>query len=233
MMLPALINTCVRNVHAWAGEDCLLCGAEAAPELLCPACIAELPALAESCPRCALPSPAAAPSGSCLNRPPHFDATLALWRYEFPCDGLVRALKYRARLALAGFFARSLASRPMPEVDLIVPMPLHTPSASPSADSIRLSRSPRGLARHLGRPIEPRGVLRVKDTLPQTELPYEERAKNMREAFLCRLDLSGASVAVLDDVMTTGATLNELARALKRAGATRVENLVIARTVFR
>ena len=91
----------------------------------------------------------------------------------------------------------------------------------------------RGLARDLGRPIEPRGVLRVKDTPPQTELPYEERAKNVRGAFLCKLDLSGASVAVLDDVMTTGATLNELARALKRAGATRVENFVIARTVSR
>jgi predicted amidophosphoribosyltransferase len=91
----------------------------------------------------------------------------------------------------------------------------------------------RSVARHLGRPIEPRGVLRVKDTLPQTKLPYEERAKNVRGAFLCKLDLSGASVAVVDDVMTTGATLNELARALKRAGATRVENLVIARTVKR
>jgi ComF family protein len=227
-MLSAIFNTCVRNVHAWVGEDCLLCGRECSPELLCPACIAELPALPESCPCCALPSPAAALCGSCLNRPPHFDATLALWRYEFPCDGLVQALKYRARLALAGFFARSLATRPMPEVDLIVPMPLHRARLAERGFNQALE-----IARHLGRPIAPRGVLRVKDTLPQTELPYEERAKNVRGAFLCRLDLSGASVAVLDDVMTTGATLNELARVLKRAGATRVENLVIARTVLR
>src|SRR5258708_33981153 len=120
MMLSALINTGVRTVHAWAGEDCLLCGAEGAPELLCPACIAELPALAESCPRCALPSPAAALCGSCLNRPPHFDATLALWRYEFPCDGLVQALKYRARLARAEFFASSHAAAPVADAALIV-----------------------------------------------------------------------------------------------------------------
>jgi ComF family protein len=227
-MSSTLLNTCIRNVQAWAGEDCLLCGAEGGPELLCPACIAELPALPESCPRCALPSPAGAVCGNCLNRPPHFDATLALWRYEFPCDRLVQALKYRARLALAGFFARSLASRPLPEVDLIVPMPLHPKRLAERGFNQALE-----IARHLGRPIEPRGVLRVKDTLPQTELPYEERAKNVRRAFLCRVDLSGASVAVLDDVMTTGATLNELARVLKRAGATRVENLVIARTVLR
>ncbi len=232
MLLSALFNTCARNVHAWAGEDCLLCGAETGPELLCPACIGELPALAESCPRCALPSPAGAVCGSCLNHPPQFDATLALWRYEFPCDRLVQALKYRARLALAGFFARNLASRPIPEVDLIVPMPLHAKRLAERGFNQALEIA-RGLARHLGRPIEPRGVLRVKDTLPQTELPYEERAKNVRGAFLCKLDLSGASVAVLDDVVTTGATLNELARALKRAGATRVKNLLVARTVPR
>ena len=232
MMLSALLNRCARSAHAWAGEDCLLCGTEGGHELLCPACIGELPALAESCPRCALPSPAAAVCGSCLNRPPHFDATLALWRYEFPCDGLVQALKYRAQLALAGFFARSLASRPLPEVDVFLPMPLHPKRLAERGFNQTLEIA-RGLARNLGRPIAPRGVLRVKDTPPQTELPYEERAKNVRGAFLCKLDLSGAAVAVLDDVMTTGATLNELARVLKRAGATRVENLVIARTVPR
>jgi len=232
MMLSTLFKTCVRNARAWAGEDCLLCGAETGPEPLCPACIAELPTIPDSCPRCALPGAAGVICGSCLSRPPHFDATLALWRYEFPCDRLVQALKYRARLSLAGFFARSLASRPLPEVDLIVPMPLHRRRLAERGFNQALEIA-RGLARHLARPIEPRSVLRVKDTLPQTELPYEDRTKNVRGAFLCKLDLSRASVAVLDDVMTTGATLNELARVLKRAGATRVENFVIARTVPR
>ncbi|TMH86200.1 MAG: ComF family protein [Betaproteobacteria bacterium] len=232
MAPSALFSTCARNVHAWAGGDCLLCGAESGPELLCPACIGELPALPESCPQCALPSPAAAVCGSCINRSPHFDATLALWRYEFPCDGLVQALKYRAQFALAGFFARSLASRPLPEVDVVLPMPLHAKRLAERGFNQALEIA-RGLARYRGTPIEPRGVLRVKNTPPQTELPYEDRAKNVRGAFRCELDLSGASVAVLDDVMTTGATLNELARVLKRAGARRVENFVIARTVLR
>ena len=227
-----MLSTLSRNLLAWTGGDCLLCGEESGPELLCAACAAELPALAEHCPQCALPNPAGAVCGSCLDRPPHYDRTLALWRYEFPCDRLVQALKYRARLALAGFFARNLASRPIPEVDLIVPMPLHPKRLAERGFNQALEIA-RGFARHLGRPIEPRGVLRVKDTPPQTELPYEERAKNVRGAFLCKLDLSGASVGVVDDVMTTGATLNELARALKRAGATRVENFVIARTVPR
>ena len=232
MMLSALLNRCARSAHAWAGEDCLLCGAQTGRGPLCAACIGELPALADSCPRCALPSPASAVCGTCLACPPHFDATLALWRYEFPCDTLVQALKYRAQLALAGFFARSLAARPLPGFDVVLPMPLHPGRLAERGFNQALEIS-RGLARILGKPIEPRGVLRVKNTPPQTELPYDERAKNVRGAFLCELDLTGARVAVLDDVMTTGATLNELARALKRAGATRVENFVIARTVPR
>jgi ComF family protein len=220
------------NLRTWAGGDCTLCGAECGTELLCAPCAADLPTLPEPCPRCALPSPAGAVCGSCLDHPPHFDGTLALWSYEFPCDRLIQALKYRARLALAGYFARSLASRPLPEVDVVVPMPLHPKRLAERGFNQALEIA-RGVARHLAKPLEPRGVLRVKDTLPQTGLPYEERSKNVRGAFQCNLDLAGASVAVVDDVMTTGATLNEVARVLKRAGARRVESLVIARTVPR
>ena len=136
-----MLSTLSRNLLAWTGGDCLLCGEESGPELLCAACAAELPALAEHCPQCALPSRAGAVCGSCLDRPPHYDRTLALWRYEFPCDRLVQALKYRARLALAGFFARSLASRPLPEVDLVVPMPLH-PKRLAERGFNQASRSP-------------------------------------------------------------------------------------------
>jgi ComF family protein len=227
-----LSNALLRSVLAWVGGDCLLCGAESGAELLCASCISDLPTLPECCPRCALPSPAGAVCGSCLNHPPHFDGTLALWRYEFPCDRLIQALKYRARLALAGYFALGLVSRTLPEVDVIVPMPLHPERLAERGFNQALEIA-RGVARRLHKPLEPRGVLRIRDTTPQTGLPYEERAKNVRGAFQCSLDLSGASVAVLDDVMTTGATLNEVARVLKRAGAARVENLVIARTVPR
>jgi ComF family protein len=232
MTLSALLNDCARNARAWIGQNCMLCEAESGAELLCPACAAELPVLREPCPRCALPSLAGAVCGTCLSHPPHFHGTLALWRYEFPCDRLIQALKYRARLALAGYFARALASRGLPEVDLIVPMPLHRRRLAERGFNQALEIA-RGVARHLGVRIEPRGVLRIRDTAPQTGLPYEDRATNVRGAFQCRLELAGASIAVVDDVMTTGATLNEVARVLKHAGAARVENLVIARTVPR
>jgi len=170
--------------------------------------------------------------GNCLASPPNFDGTLALWLYEFPCDRLVQALKYRACLALAPFFARNFASRPLPTVDLVVPMPLH-PRRLAQRGFNQAVEIARVLAKRSRLLHAPRGARRAKDTTAQTELPYEERARNVRGAFACDLDLSGKSVAVVDDVMTTGATLNELARVLKRAGATRVENLVIARSVLR
>jgi ComF family protein len=227
-----LPGRCAAAALRWLGEDCPLCGARSGPELLCAACVADLPGLPEHCPRCALPSPGGSLCGACLADPPLFDATTALWLYEFPCDQLVQALKYRAQLALAGFFARRLASGRLPEADLILPMPMHPRRLAERGFNQALEIA-RGVARRLGRPIEPCGARRVKDTPPQTGLPYSERAKNVRGAFRCELELDGASVAVVDDVMTTGATLDELARVLKGAGAARVENLVVARTVLR
>jgi ComF family protein len=188
--------------------------------------------LPECCPRCALPSPRGSLCGACLADPPHFDGTVALWAYEFPSDRLVQALKYRAWLGLAPFFARRLASRSLPAVDLIVPMPQHPHRLAQRGfnQALEIARS---LARHNGVPLEARGAKRIKNTVAQTDLPYEERARNVRGAFAARIDFSGKTVAVVDDVMTTGASLNELARVLKRAGAAGVHNLVVARAVLR
>ena len=216
----------------WLGNDCALCGARCGPELLCEACAASLPELPEHCPRCALPSPRGSLCGGCLAAPPHFDETTALWLYEFPCDRLVQALKYRAWLGLASFFAQRLALRAPLAVDLLVPMPLHPERLAHRGfnQALEIARS---LAARTGAALDARAARRVHNTVPQTELPYEERAKNIRGAFASRVDLHGKTVAVVDDVMTTGATANELARVLKLAGATRVEILVVARAVLR
>jgi ComF family protein len=230
--LERLVARSVQAGLSWFGEDCVLCAGRSGAEALCAACVACLPALPERCPQCALPSPGGLGCGTCLADPPHFDATLALWLYEFPCDRLVQALKYRARLALALFFARSLSARPLPAVDLLVPMPLH-----PNRLALRGFNQAAEIARSLARlrrvAFAPGGARRVRDTAAQTDLPYEERTRNVRGAFACDRDLSGKRVAVVDDVMTTGATLNELAGVLKRAGAARVENWVVARSVLR
>jgi len=224
------LERCAKSVQLWVGQDCALCGAESGLEALCSDCRSDLPTLPASCPQCALPSPGGEVCGTCFRKPPHFDGTVALWRYEFPCDRLVQALKYRARIALAVYFAGRLASRPLPEVDLVVPMPLHRRRLRERGfnQAVEIARA---LAHQRDWPLGPRVAVRSRYTVPQLGLPYAERTRNVRGAFTCPLDLSGKRVGVIDDVMTTGATLNELARVLKRAGASRVDNFVIARTV--
>ncbi len=214
-------------------QDCLLCRAAAGDVLLCPACTDALPRLSpECCPVCALPTPGAQTCGACLRHPPHFDATRAAFRYEFPLDRLVQSLKYAHRLASADFLGRELARLPPPSPapDLILPVPLAALRLAERGFNQALELA-RPLGRSSGAPLEIRHVRRHRDTSPQASLPWKERAQNIRHAFECDIDLAGKNVLVVDDVMTTGATLDELARTLKTHGASRVENRVLARAL--
>ncbi len=221
------------GVAAVLPQDCLLCRAAAGDSLLCPACADTLPRLsAECCPVCALPTPGAQTCGACLRHPPHFDATRAVFRYEFPLDRLVQSLKYAHRLASADFLGRELDRLPLPSPapDLILPVPLAALRLAERGFNQALELA-RPLARSCAAPLEIRHVRRHRDTSPQASLPWKERAHNIRHAFECDIDLAGKNVLVVDDVMTTGATLDELARTLKAHGAARVENRVLARAL--
>lgn len=169
--------------------------------------------------------------GTCLDRPPRFDRVSAVFAYAFPVDALVHALKYGGQLAVAGILGRALGKAVASEhVDLIVPMPLsvHRLRARGFNQAYEIARS---VARLTGIPIGAAICRRVIDTDPQAALPWKERAKNVRGAFVCDADLSGRKVAVIDDVMTTGATLDELAKNLRRAGALEVRGWVVARAL--
>lgn len=210
------------------GGACFVCRGSS-QALVCAACAAELPRLTGAlCPRCALPSPGGASCGRCLSEPPHYDATIAALAYDFPADALVQALKFRGELALAPFLAQLLVTAiPDPFVDWIMAVPL-----APR----RLRERGYNQAVEIARHIDPRRLslelcVRERDAPPQMELPWAERQRNVRGAFRCARLLEGATIAVVDDVMTTGATLDEIARTLKRAGAARVVNWVVARTL--
>ena len=209
------------------GGTCYLCRG-AADGLLCAACDADLPRLrGPRCPRCALDSPRGEVCGRCLSEAPRYDATVAVLAYEFPADALVQALKFRGELALARLLGAMLLHEIDPlSVDLVIPVPL-------SAGRLRS----RGFnqAGEIARILAPAKLdlglcVRSRDTPAQMELPDAERRRNVRDAFRCTRALAGESVAVVDDVMTTGATLNEAATALKAGGAGRVVNWVVART---
>lgn len=221
----------------WAGlwqrllpQDCLLCGAGPATGLLCKDCGRDLPRLEQACPRCAEISPQGSICGSCLKQSPHYDSTTAPFRYAFPADKLVQALKYGHRLAVAGFLAEAMLAGDRPAGDLLLPLPLSLPRLRERGFN-QAGEIARALARATGLPMDLDGCSRSRDTLPQATLPWPQRRGNIRGAFECRLDLGGRTVIVVDDVMTSGATLNEFAGILKQCGAARVHNWIACRAI--
>lgn len=211
-------------------QDCRLCGLPSGDALLCAGCRDELPHLPVAhCPVCALPVPTADVCGRCLRHPPAFDATLAVWAYAEPVDMLIHALKFHAQLPLAGWFARALHALDLPPADLLLAMPLHPRrlAARGFNQSVEIARA---LARLAEMRFDACGLVRHHDTPPQRDLAWSQRRRNVRGAFAVRVPVAGLHVAVVDDVLTTGASLHEVAHVLKVAGARTVTNLVLART---
>lgn len=210
--------------------SCLLCAEDSGGTVLCAACVTDLPRLTGArCPQCAEPTTHGERCGACLKEAPHFARTHALFLYEFPVDRIIHALKYGHQLAVAGWLGEALAALPV-DADLLMPLPLHPSRLAERGfnQSIEIARP---LARRLRRPLILDALIRSRATPAQAELPLKERARNVRGAFECRQDLGGRSVLLVDDVMTSGATLDEAARVLKLHGASRVEVAVAARAL--
>ena len=213
-------------------RHCLVCGEACPVEGLCPACRRALPWNRSACQRCALPLPApAAACGHCLRRPPPLAAAHAAFRYEIPLDRLLPRLKFHDDLAagrlLGGLMAEALAGAERP--DALIPLPLHRKRLrSRGFDQTLELATP--LARALHLPLIDDILIRMRETAPQSRLDAAARRRNLRRAFAVREGIAlPTHVALVDDVMTTGATLHAAATALLCAGATRVDAWVCAR----
>lgn len=227
-----VFDNCLSLARGLLPPACILCAGYGAADGLCLGCRQSLPGLpAPRCPICAAPGTAAEVCGRCLNQRPAFDRVIAALAYAFPADALVRALKYRGGLACARPLAAALADAldPEPYPDLIVPMPL-APQRLRERGFNQAMEIARLVGAEFGLRISANGCRRGRESVPQASLPWKERAANVRNAFVCDVDLEGKSVAVVDDVLTTGATLNELAATLKRRGAREVWGWIVART---
>ncbi|WP_241301973.1 ComF family protein [Burkholderia stabilis] len=171
---------------------------------------------------------------ACRAAPPPFDATLALADYRPPLDGLARGLKFHARLAIGAEFAARLArliddARGASGFDVVAPVPLsHRRLVARGYNQAWAIARP--LARRLGVHADATLLARVADTAPQSRLDRQARRDNVMAAFAVAGGVAGRHVALVDDVMTSGATLAAAAHALKAAGAARVTNLVALRT---
>jgi len=214
-------------------QPCVLCGGMSRDGLWCNACDAAMPYLdAPHCPVCALPTPAGEVCGHCLAQPPAFSRTTAVFGYGFPLDKLIQGMKYGEQLALAHAFAKNLLQRidksNLP--DYVIAMPLHPAKLRERGfnQSLLLAAT---VTRELKLELLPHVCRRVRDTPPQSALPWKERKKNVRGAFCCDMDLTGKRVALVDDVLTTGASMNALAEAVQERGAVEIDAWVIARTL--
>ncbi|HEX2603997.1 MAG TPA: ComF family protein [Oxalicibacterium sp.] len=231
-----------RRLAANLPSSCVLCGI-AGPDNLCTPChrryfSRERP----RCSQCGLPlgdsDPGTGRCGECLQNDRSFDATVVVADYAAPVDHLVLALKFGSQLALAPLFGHLLRDamlqyRGSALPDMLIPVPLGAARLAERGFN-QAQEIAKALARAIAVPLAADLLERTRDTLTQSTLPLNQRQGNVRNAFVVTPGgadiLCGKHVAVIDDVMTTGETLNEIAATLKRHGAACVTNLVFSRT---
>lgn len=216
---------------------CVLCGLSSTSVCICRGCKADLPYPGPHCCQCGLPLSSADDRicGACITKTPIFTRTVFPLQYSFPADRLVQAFKFRRQLAagrvLSHLLCEHITVSQLSYPDVLVPVPLH---------NLRMIK--RGfnqacelgsyVSRKLGVPMLTTSLMRHRNTRAQSGLSRKQRRKNVRGAFYWRgVSSPGKHVALIDDVMTTGTTVTECSRVLKKAGAKRVDVWVAARAV--
>jgi ComF family protein len=216
------------------GNSCLTCGLPARGGRFCAACISLFPVVDCFCERCGQPLETRPPPGvncaDCQKKLPNFSKARARFHYAFPIDSALKKMKFHRQLAYAPAFAELLLpvmQACFSECDAIIPVPLH-----------RWRHVTRGFnqARELAAPLARLAdlpmvdtVIRTRATPPQSGLTRTARRKNLQGAFEVCGEWRGRRPLIIDDVMTTGTTCNQLAKLLLRAGADRVDVLTVAR----
>ena len=230
------------QVYIWAKnkQTCLLCNDPAdTAQPLCSACEAELPWLGGHCAICALPLPGTGLTcGACLKRPPAFARVEVPWRYDFPVDSLITRFKHQAQWNYGRLLAEQLAehlqhafNEGLPRPQWLLPVPLSRQRQRQRGFN-QAQMLAQWLGQHLHIAVNSQCLQRIRDTPAQQGLDAHTRRRNLRQAFRVQQSslLAGRPVALVDDVLTTGATATCLARLLLQAGASRVDVYCLART---
>jgi ComF family protein len=230
------------QVYIWLKnkQSCLLCD-ESTDALfaICTGCETDLPWLGDNCERCALPMPMAGLTcGQCRQQPPAFSDVVVSWRYDFPVDSLITRFKHEGKWPMGRLLAELLGEalqhrfdEGLPRPDCLLPVPL-----AKKRQRKRGYNQSEMLTRWLGKQLDLESddslLLRVLETASQQGLDAKARQINLRKAFAIAPDaqIKGRHFAVVDDVLTTGATVNALAQLLIAAGARRVDVYCLART---
>lgn len=196
---------CWDSIQRYTGPSCRTCG---------------LPTISEHTDLCQ----------SCLTDPPAFRHALSYGIYEGILKEAIHLLKFNKHRRLAKPLAALLAKLDLPEADLLVPVPVHVNQLR-----IREFNQTALIAKHLSRlkriPLVIDGLCKVKDTAAQIDVDRKERLRNLRKAFAASEQVKGKRILMVDDVITTGATMRECARTLMKAGAIEVNVIALARSM--
>ncbi len=235
----------VSFLGSFIGSSCVLCGSHVQREIsLCHACEADLPRIEHACQQCGIPLEASSLiCGQCLKSPPAFDYSLSLYHYETPIDYLISELKFNKKLAYAeilGFLLKTKLSlhQENDRPDAIIPVPLHTKRLVKRGFN-QSHEIAKVVAKSNNIPIDYRLITRHKATRAQSELDVVQRKKNIKGCFQLNhhknpkeMMPAYSHVVIIDDVVTTGATSNELATILKQSGIKKVGVWSLARAIL-
>lgn len=232
-----------REVYIWLKnvQSCLVCDeATESADCVCNVCETELPWLMEQCAVCALPLPMdGLMCGQCLQQPPAFKQVIAPWTYSFPIDSLISRFKHQARWPFGQMLARQLGrhlqhryeNTGLTRPDCLLPVPMARKRLRERGynQSLMLAR---WLSEDLTIHHDEDLLLRPNETVAQQALDAKTRKRNLLNAFALAPDaqVQGRHFALVDDVLTTGATAHSLAHLLLNAGAREVDVYCLART---
>jgi ComF family protein len=217
---------------------CLLCGKLSEKQQdLCPACRNKLPFNDHHCRSCAQPLPSSIPAGSicgrCQTKPPFYDHCFAPFRYQDELTNLHHNFKFHHKLAAGRLMAELMCERlAAPSVrlpQLLLPVPLHARRLRERGFN-QAQELTRILSTHLSIPVDTQSLCRTRNTTAQSGLTKKDRRQNIRNAFTLTSKINSSHVAIIDDVMTTGHTVNEIAKTIKASGVSEIEIWVFART---
>ncbi len=232
--LSTFLENFLNKSKTWIPQECLLCGTRTKHFGLCETCLLALPYYTTSqCSVCGIPTEKSQICMQCQQNPPNFQRTIIGFHYDYPFDKLIQRFKYQMDLTigyhLGVLFAEQIAHSNLLQTDIILPMPAHPQRLKTRGfnQAVELAKI---LGKKLNLPVQTDCCHRIFDTQRQATLSREERSTNLIDAFVCEDRLRHCRVALVDDVMTTGATFDAFAQAVTAAGAARVERWALART---
>lgn len=226
----------LKKLYGWLiPYTCVLCHHPSRrAQDLCEPCHREFSILPYNCPRCARELSIDLVCGACLKQPPPFTVTYALFAYQDNIKRMILNLKFNEALVnariLGELLAHYLLLQRIALPDIIIPVPLH-PKRMRERGFNQALEIARPVAKRLSLPIVSTACRRIKHTIAQATLPAEQRRQNIKNAFMVEGDYSNCHIALLDDVVTTGQTVTEIATTFKKAGAARVDIWCVARAL--